>query len=55
MKNKGFGNPPSLKEYLQYVFKQYTSHKMEYPRYNMLTNQQMELNHAIRKQILKES
>jgi hypothetical protein len=42
-----------LKEYLQYVFKQYTSHKFEQPKYNMLTNKQMELNRAIRQEILK--
>ena len=42
-----------LKEYLQYVYKQYTSHYMEHPKYNMLTNQQMELNHAIRQELLK--
>ena len=40
-----------LKEYLQYVFKQYTSHKFEYPKYNMLTNRQMELNQAIRQEL----
>jgi hypothetical protein len=41
-----------LKEYLQYVFSQYTSHKFEQTRYNMLTNQQMEINQAIRKELL---
>jgi hypothetical protein len=42
-----------LKDYLQYVFKQYTSHRFEQPRYNMLTNQQMELNYAIRQELQK--
>ncbi len=41
-----------LKDYLWYVYRQYTSHKHAYPRYNFLTNQQMELNHLVRMEIL---
>ena len=48
-KNKGFGNPPTPKEYLVYVTNRIHNKVSELPRDQFLTNSQMLINNEVLK------